>query len=413
MKANYARALAQAPAYNEAPFPEEEFRDRLARVRAAMAGAKVDLLFLTSPEAVHYLTGFSCEWYQAQSGRAFPATSGIAIHVDHEDHIHFETPSEAILTAMGTVSRDVRIFPIENRRNGLAFILKELGAEGWLTGAVGLELYNYRPNPVLAEQFRAGFAGAGMTVVDGTEIVRSVRHVKSPREMECFAEAARIADIGMAAAKAAIAPGVTELEVFGEFIAAMTKAGGEFPGILPPVMSGFRSNALHPLASRKKIEMGDRVNVDLCGVYNRYHCNIARGFWVGEPPAAAAKMHAESIKAFEIIEAMLKPGLNVREMLEAIRDHYAAAGILDDAYWSGGYELGIAFPPDWVGAFIYDLTMTGPDEIFKPMTVVNHECNFYAPDSLGMSATIETFFFHEDRAEFACKTPRDLQVLYA
>ena len=413
MKANYAAALAEAPKHRETPFPEAEFRGRLERVRAAMAGAKLDLLFLTSPEAIYYLTGFQCEWYQAQSGRAFPATSGVAVHVDRDDFIHFETPSEAILTAIGAVSRDVRIFPMKNRRDGLAFILKELAAEGWLRGTVGLELYNYRPNPVIAGQYREGFAGAGLEVADGTDIVRGVRHVKSPLEMECFAEAARIADIGMAAARDAIRPGVTELEVFGEFVAAMARAGGEFSGILPPVMSGFRSNCLHPLASRKPIEKGDRVNVDLCGVFNRYHCNIARGFWVGEPPAAAARMHEESIKAFEIIEDMLAPGLNVREMLEAVRDHYAAAGILDEAYWSGGYELGVAFPPDWVGAFIYDLTMTGGGEIFQPMTVVNHECNFYAPDSLGMSATIETFFFHKDRAEFACKTPRELQVLFA
>ena len=78
-----------------------------------------------------------------------------------------------------------------------------------------------------------------------------------------------------------------------------------------------------------------------------------------------------------------------------------------------GYELGIAFPPDWVGAFIYDLTMTGDDEVFKPMTAVNHECNFFGPGGSGMSATIETFLFHKDCAEIACKTPRDLQVLFA
>ena len=47
------------------------------------------------------------------------------------------------------------------------------------------------------------------------------------------------------------------------------------------------------------------------------------------------------------------------------------------------------------------------------MTAVNHECNFFAPDGTGLSATIETFLFHEDRAEFACTTPRDLEVLCA
>ncbi len=32
------------------------------------------------------------------------------------------------------------------------------------------------------------------------------------------------------------------------------------------------------------IGVGEQVNVDVCGVYNRYHCNAARSFYVGEPP---------------------------------------------------------------------------------------------------------------------------------
>ncbi|MFV2033385.1 MAG: M24 family metallopeptidase, partial [Gammaproteobacteria bacterium] len=235
----------------------------------------------------------------------------------------------------------------------------------------------------------------------------------SALEMECLVEAGRIADIGMAAARDAIQPGVMELEVFAAFTSAMARAGGEFPAILPPVMSGFRSNCLHPLASRKTIQMGERVNVDLCGVFNRYHCNIARGFWVGEPPGEIATFHEKSIKAFEIIQSQLKPGLNVKNLLESIRDYYVEVDIFDDCYWSGGYELGIAFPPDWVGAYIYDLSMTKETDIFEPMSAVNHECNFFAPDSAGLSATIETLLFQEKHAHFACSTPRELQVLCA
>lgn len=411
MQKNFQDALAAAPDHKELPFPREEFQARLAHVRAAMAAAGIDLLFATAPESLYYLTGFQCEWYQAQSGRPFPPTSGLAVHVDHDRSIHFETPSEAMLTAIGAVSDDVRIFPLEARRDGLPFILSELKAEGWLKGRVGLELYNYRPNPVIAERYRAGFADAGCPVEDATDIIRGVRHIKSPLEMEALEEAARIADIGMTAARDAIAPGVMELEVFGEMIAAMTRAGGEFPAILPPVMSGFRSNCLHPLASRKKLEQGERVNVDLCGVYKRYHSNLCRSFWLGEPPDDARALHDTSVKAYDIIEGMLKPGLNVKALLEAVRDHYADAGILEESYWSGGYELGIAFPPDWVGAFIYDLSMTGDDETFEPMTVVNHECNFFGPDKTGISATIETFFFYEDSARIVSTHRREIQAL--
>lgn len=413
MRENFNQAVSQALNYKETPFPDEEFATRLRRVREAMAAARVDLLYATAPESIYYLTGFQCEWYQAQSGRNFPPSSGVAIHVDHDDFIHFETPSEAVLVGIGTCSRDVRIFPLESRRDGTGFILRELAGAGWLKGRAALELYNYRPNPIVAAWFQSGFEGAGMEVVDGADIIRAVRKIKSSLEMEAMAEAARLADIGMAAARDAIRPGVSELEVFGVMVAAMAKEGGEFSSILPPVMSGFRTNCLHPIASRKIIQRGDRVNVDLCGVYKRYHVNIARGFWIGEPPVAAAKMHENSIKAFDIIAEMLRPNLNVCALLEAVRDHYAAYGILEQAYWSGGYEMGLSFPPDWVGGFIYDLTFTDEHDMFEPMTAVNHECNFYAPDCAGMSATIETFFFHEDRAEFACRSPRELQVLFA
>ena len=250
-------------------------------------------------------------------------------------------------------------------------------------------------------------------MVDATEMIQRLRRIKSSLEIAAHIKAAEIADIGMMAARGAIAPGVTELEVFGEMIHAMTKAGGEFPGILPPVMSGFRSNCLHPIASRKVIQAGDRVNVDLCGVYKRYHSNLARSFWVGDPPEQAATLHKKSIGVYSLIEQLVRPGINVREFLMAIADYYEDQGILEDAYWSGGYELGIAFPPDWVGSFIYDLSITEEDEVFDPMTVINHECNFFAPDGLGISATIETIIFQEQDAVLASKIPRDIQVIPA
>lgn len=136
MKRNFQEALRQASSHKEVPFPVEEYSDRLTRIRDGMSSAEIDLLFLTSPESLFYVSGFQCEWYQAQSGRAFPPTSGIAIHVDHQNPIHFETPSEAILTAIGTISEDVRIFPLEHRRDGLAFVLAELKSEGWLTARI-------------------------------------------------------------------------------------------------------------------------------------------------------------------------------------------------------------------------------------------------------------------------------------
>lgn len=413
MRKHFQEALAEASKSRVLAFPEAEFAQRQRRLRESMAASKVDLVFVTSPESIFYLTGFQCEWYQAQSGRAFPPTSGVAFAADRADYIHFETPSEAILSHLTTVSKDIRIFPLEARRDGRGFILQELRAAGMLKGTVGLERYNYRPNPIISEQYVAGFQEAGLKVVDATDLLRNLRHVKSPLEMECIEEASRIADIGMRAAQAAIRPGATELEVFGEAIAAMTKAGGEFPGILPPVMAGLRANCSHPIATRKVIQKGERVNVDVSGVYNRYHSNMCRGFHVGEPSKAVLDFHNRSVGVFRIVEEMIRPGLEVRELLATVKAYYEEQGLLPESYWSGGYELGIAFPPDWVGAFIYDESITQPGETFQPMTVANHECVFFGPEKSGLAFTIETMIFGQDRARLASSFPRELQIVAA
>ncbi len=51
----------------ELAFSAAEYKQRLHRLRERMAAAGIDLLFLSAPESMYYLSGYQCEWYQAQS----------------------------------------------------------------------------------------------------------------------------------------------------------------------------------------------------------------------------------------------------------------------------------------------------------------------------------------------------------
>jgi hypothetical protein len=208
-----------APAM-EAAFSPPEYRRRLDRVRAGMTEAGIDLLYLMAPESMCYLSGYQNEWYQGQSPKAWAASSGLAVHVDHDRFIFFDSPAEALLGRASSVATDIRH---TDRATAIPFIVGELKAAGWLPGRVGLEMWSYRPNRVVSERFQAAFEGAGCAVVDGTDVVREARRLKSPQELATMEIAARIADIGLAAAHEALRPGVTELEVYGEVIAAMAK----------------------------------------------------------------------------------------------------------------------------------------------------------------------------------------------
>ena len=95
------------------PFSRDEYRDRLTRIRERMAVDRIELLYLTSPESLFYVSGYACEWYQSESPKSWPPTSGIAVHVDHDKLIVFDTPSEQILVRFVSVADDIRIFPAD------------------------------------------------------------------------------------------------------------------------------------------------------------------------------------------------------------------------------------------------------------------------------------------------------------
>ncbi len=411
MGQNRDLVLQQCRPAMELGFSLAEYEQRLQAIRERMAADKIDLLWLMAPESLYYVSGYTCEWYQAQSPRQWPATSGIAIHVDQDRFILFDTPSEQVMSKFVTCSRDTRIFPIDNRRDGIGFIIDELTAEGWLGGTVAMELHSYRPNPAISARFRAAFEGAGASVTDGSDILRDIRWIKSPQEIAHLEHAARITDIGIEAARNAIRPGVTELDVYAEMIHAMAKAGGENPSITLPVLSGAKANTGHALASRKVIMAGEQVNVDVCGVYWRYHANAARSFYVGEPPRDVLEYHARSSGVFDVIADILQPGLTVGELVRAARAYYDDAGIWSDAGWVGGYELGIGFPPDWVGNFVYEMSDADSERVFEPRTCVNFESQFFSPRMSGITYYICTLLFGEDAAELPIRAPRELVVL--
>ena len=397
------------------PFPIAEYQSRLRRIRHAMEAAHLDLLYLSAPESICYATGYAAEWYQTQSTSRWPPTSGVAVHVDHSTPIHFESEQEKLLVQSTTASTDIRIHPSSELAEGDAwswwtagFVADELKSAGWLPGTVGLEMGSCRPNRNVSEQFQEQLEGSGATVVDATQIVRAVRKLKSPQELAYIRTAQRIANVGLEAVTATLRAGVTELEVYGEMIAAMARVGGENSGIPLPVTSGLRTGSSHALASRKVVMPGDIVKVDICGVYNRYHANIARGFSIGEPDPEVADLVARAAGVFDVVAGAMRPGLRVAELLPHIEGYCKEQGIWGDRRYVGGYELGIAFPPDWVGEWNWGFDRDPGDDVLEPGLVANCESNFYLPDAWGSPTLIKTFVVTERAAGFLEHAPAGL-----
>jgi Xaa-Pro aminopeptidase len=381
-----------------AAFPPEEYAERLRRLRAAMEAARLDVVFLSSPEALCWLSGFTAAWYQGQSPPVFAPASGIAVHVDRDDWVHFVGAEDEALARDTSVSRDIRTTDV----------VGELRT--WLGRArLGLERQSSRPNRDYGERFEADLVAAGARVSDASPLLRGLRRRKSAAELAHVREAQRIADAGLAALTEVIAPGMTELAAHGELLRALAAEGGENPGIMLPVASGPRSACVHALSSRRRLEPGDLVNVSATGVFHRYHALLGRTLSLGEPSAAVAERCAHMAAGAELVASLLRPGLPVAQLLDAVAGHYRAAGILGDAWWIGGYEVGIAFPPDWVGGFVYQHGDDPGDARFAPGDVAIYEANFHLRG--GLATGITTFAVTDERAEFLTRTPFDLVVI--
>jgi hypothetical protein len=105
--------------------------------------------------------------------------------------------------------------------------------------------------------------------------------------------------------------------------------------------------------------------------------------------------------------------MSVVELVKTLRAYYEEQGIWEDASWVGGYELGIGFPPDWVGNFVYEMSHMDSRVQFEPGTAVNFESVFYGPRMSGLTYLIDTLLFKDDTAELASRMPRELHVLPA
>jgi Xaa-Pro aminopeptidase len=403
---------SSAQGSKELAFSREEYSARLQSLCIALERAGIDLLWMTSPEAVAWLHGLSLNWYKANSPVRYPQCYGTAVHVRSRRFIHFDNPTERPLLARFSVSEDNRWLPDRDGAPNLEFIIRELSTEGWLAGRVGVELWSYVPNPAISSMFTGAFRLHGCDVIDATQTVRGVRRCKSPAELTLMHRAMDICDTGHRAIRELYRPGMTELALFGAVTAAMAERGGEIPAVIPvfcsvPIVNGRPIAFGHQVAMQRTIERGHILVADLCGVLHRYHANAMRGFYVGEdPPSSLITRYRLAGKAFDTLEQHCKAGMTVREVIGIMRGYYEEVGLWSPTEgWGLGYELGLSFPPDWVGEFYFHLgDDKGLDRVFEPGMVTNFESLFDA-------ALIDTIVWQPSGAKVISKTPRELLTL--
>jgi Xaa-Pro dipeptidase len=370
-----AGAAAVALEDDVRPFTQDEYDQRVAAVRAGMAARGLDLLVVTVPENVTYLTGYETIGYASFQTLAVPLAGDLLLIVREMERTVAETTSWVPSVETFSDTDD----PVDVTR-------RVLSSRRLLGGRVGLEDQGWFLSPAVHARLRAAL---GDRVEGGSGLVEAVRRVKSPAEVDLIRSACRLTEAGMQAALETIAPGRTENQVAAAAYVAMVGGGSDFLVGDPIVTSGWRSGVGHFTFANRVLEPGDAVLLEFGACRRRYFGPLMRSAVVGEPAPDLTRMGETVIAALEAAIAAIRPGVTSGAVDQACRGVIDAAGYEPYFRKRTGYSVGVAYAPDWGEGHIVSLRRDDPTPL-EPGMVFHIPPALRVPRryGLGMSETV-------------------------
>ncbi len=357
-----------------AAFPRAEFDARVAAARRLLAARGVDLMLVTAPENVFYLTG--------QQTPGYYAFQCVFLPVDGEPFC-LVRQLEYVNALANTYVSDVTTYQ-DNVKPAVA-VATLLAERGWLGRKVAVDRQSWFLTIAAYDSLVAALG----PLADASGLVESLRAVKSTAEQIAVEEAARHAEAGMRAGLAVVGAGASENAVAAAMLSATVAAGSEYVGMEPFVTSGPRSGIPHTTWRRRTMQPGDAVLLELAGCYDRYHAALMRTAWIGRAPDRARRMMAACEEGLAAALDAMKPGVTceaVHAACQAVIDRY---GYTDNFRKRTGYSIGIAFAPDWGEGSILSL-YTGVTRELAPGMVFHlpPALRDYGKFAVGVSETV-------------------------
>lgn len=414
----------------ETRFSPAEYSQRRQKLISAMSDLNLEVLLLSSPESQCWLHGYQSRWYRTGSTTQWPPTNFSAVHKSGE-LVLFDTPDHqyivgaSVFLGEGTFIK-VTFQPIESAGGDPnldvvhSYVVDWLANKGWLDASkIGYELWSPRLNAAttahLANMLKSNH---NVELQDVSTTLRLLQLVKSEEELNQIKTAGKILDAGYdhllsenlrwsdsgKVKMSKLDANMTEIQIWAEMEWAMAQQGGETAG-LHNTVSRTR-NFCHALSTTRQVGEGPLL-LDPSGVLFRYHANTARQLYFGTPSKEFIKASLIAAGALDVLNSVAKAGLPFSVVDQALREYYESANIWEFRDWIGGYQIGIAFTPDWVGEFTWNVDAEGDnaetDKIIEAGMVTNFE------SFVGGTGFIDTVVFKETGVEVISKLP---QVLY-
>ncbi len=95
----------------------------------------------------------------------------------------------------------------------------------------------------------------------------------------------------------------------------------EYKGFPKSVCISVNHVVCHGIPGEKILKKGDIVNIDVLVLYDGYHGDSSRMYYVGEPSVKARRVCEVSQECLYLAINKVKPGVNLKTIGQAIQDH--------------------------------------------------------------------------------------------
>ncbi|MBX9453898.1 MAG: ectoine hydrolase DoeA [Neoaquamicrobium sediminum] len=384
-------------------FTREEYAQRLAKTRRAMERRGIDVLIVSDPSNMAWLTGYDGWsfyvhqavivppqgepiWYgrgQDANGAKRTAYLGHENIIGYADH-YVQSTERHPMDFLTQVLRDRRL-------DGLA---------------IGIEMDNYWFSAAAFAALQKGLPNARF--VDVTALVNWQRAVKSPTEIDYMRKAARIVEAMHARIldKAEVGMRKCDLvaEIYDAGIRGVDDFGGDYPAIVPLLPSGADASAPHLTWDDRPMKANEGTFFEIAGCYHRYHCPLSRTVFLGKPTDAFLDAEKATLEGMEAGLEAARPGNTCEDIANAFFAVLKKYGIVKDN--RTGYPIGISYPPDWG-----ERTMSlrpGDRTVLEPGMTFHFMTGLWLED-MGLEIT-ESILITETGVDCLANVPRQLFV---
>jgi Xaa-Pro aminopeptidase len=364
-------------------------RDRLNRVRAAMAAAGVDVLVLSLGADLPWLSGYEAMPLERPTALVLPKDDEATLFVPELEAPRVRHDRDAFALRPWRESEDA-VALIAASVGGAARV--GISDRAWAGLLLGLQ-----------------DALAGARFERASNVTGPIRAVKDGAEIAALEAAGAAADRVADALLGGEIPllGRREDEVSAELGARLVAEGHSHVNFAI-VGSGPNASSPHHEAGARRIASGDAVVCDFGGTFSLngdvgYCSDTTRTVVVGEMPAKFAEFYGVLEEAQRIAVEAVRPGMRAEEIDQIGRAVIAAAGFGDAFIHRIGHGIGIEEHED-------PYVVEGNATVLVPGHAFSVEPGIYLAGETG--ARIEDIVVVTDSGYIACnQSPHSLTVL--